>query len=72
MVDVLELAIAKLVLKPGDVLVVKINHTLSHDVLGRARDQVQNNIPKGVQVLLIDNSIDLSVLTQADIEARTH
>lgn len=70
MVDVLELAIAKLTLRPGDLLVVKINHTLEAALADKVGTQIKDHLPNGVRVLLIDNSIELSVLTQADIKAR--
>jgi|GEM_PF-4296324 len=59
----LDYRIARLALAPGDVLVVKIDHTLTADIGGRIREQFERAIGGRNKVLVLDNSIDLSVLT---------
>lgn len=69
--DQLEYRIAKLQLRPGDVLVVKVDHTISAEIGGRIREHFERTVGPDRKVLILDNSIDLSVLTKADIEKRT-
>jgi hypothetical protein len=68
--DDLEFRIAKLELKPGDILVVKIDAHLSDTNRAVLRAQWEPLIPGGHKMLILDRSIELSVLTQSDIEAR--
>lgn len=65
----LEYRIAKLALKPGEILVVKVDHTLDARIGGNIRKHFED-VVKGNRVIIIDNSMDLSVLTKADIEQR--
>lgn len=65
----LEYRIAKLSLEAGDVLVVKINHTISAEIGGKIRESFER-VVRGNRVLILDNSMELSVLTKADIEQR--
>lgn len=58
----LEYRIAKLKLAPGDVLVVKIAHTLTADIGGRIRDHIERATGHD-KVLILDNSMDLSTLS---------
>lgn len=69
----LEYHIAKLRLQPGDLLVVKIDHTISAEICGRIRDHFEAALKaSGIsnRVLVVDNSIELSVLARDEIEKR--
>lgn len=58
-----EFEIARLNLKPGDVLIAKYRGALSRDVAARIRDQMKDAFPEGVRVFVIDQNLDLSVLS---------
>ena len=69
--DDLEYRVGKLSLAPGDVLVAKVDTVLSlaqHDYI---RQNLSASLPEGVTALVLDSRMDLSVLTKADIDART-
>jgi hypothetical protein len=63
-----EFDIAKLKLVPGDVLVVRSARVLSPEQVQRVRDNIRKATPEGVNVLIIDNTFELSVLTRGEIE----
>lgn len=65
-----EFDIAKLRLQAGDVLVVRMQ-PIPHDVAERVRESLAPVLPPGIKVLIIDHDTELSVLTQAEIEARS-
>jgi hypothetical protein len=65
-----ELAIAKLELKPGDVLVLKINRMVSHDVAIRIQEWAKGVVPGGAKVMLLDSTADISVLRAEPGEGR--
>lgn len=69
--EVEKLAIAKLELGPGDVLVVQSKNRVPREVLDRIKTYVEPQLPHGVKILVIDRSVTLSVLTAADIASRT-
>jgi len=58
-----EFRIAKLELEEGDVLIVKGDGQVRLDVLAAV-------LPRGVKILQVPTSLELSVLTKAEIEAR--
>ena len=66
-------AIKRLVIAPGDVLVVKaVDKTLSQNSMNRLSAEVEKYVPAGVKVMVIDQSIELSVLhadEAAEVEA---
>jgi hypothetical protein len=67
----LELRIAKLALAPDDVLVVKINGRVPTDLFHRVASYVRSQIGSDARkILVIDDQVDLSVLTRAEIEGR--
>ena len=69
--DDLEYRVGKLSLAPGDVLVAKVDTVLSlaqHDYI---RQNLSASLPEGVKALVLDSRMDLSILTKADIDART-
>lgn len=70
MIDDLEFRIARLDLRPGDVLVVKVNGpAISGETATAVRRMVNVTIPDH-KVLVLDERLDLAVLTQAEIAAR--
>lgn len=58
----LEYRIARLRLSPGDVLIVKVGHTLDAAIGGRIRELFEKATASRNAVLVIDNSIDLQVI----------
>jgi len=66
-----EYRIAKLELAPGDVLVVKAARASSVADLELVIKYVEPFVPADCKVLAIDGTVDLSVLTRAEIESRT-
>lgn len=58
-----DLRIAKLDLKVGDVLVVKCSGTISDEVAHRVHDGLQKKCPSGTGVMVIDENVDLSILS---------
>lgn len=67
----LEYQIARLALKSGDVLVVKVDHTLNAEIGGRIREHFETVLGNKNKVLIIDNSIDLSVLSEAQMKPQS-
>lgn len=65
-----EFDIAKLRLQAGDVLVVRMA-PITHETADAVRESLQPVLPPGIKVLIIDHDTELSVLTQAEIEARS-
>lgn len=67
--DALDLRIARLRLGPGDVLVVKVDALVSETLGDRIRKYCRES---GVDapILLVDRSVELAVLTRAEIDAR--
>lgn len=63
-------SIAKLQLAPGDILVVRVRGHVSLDTRARAQAAWSPLLPRTVKMLIIDDTIDLEVLTKADIEAK--
>ena len=63
--------IAQLTLAPGDVLVVRSARPLPAETVVRIRDHMRGLVPDDVKIMVIDNTFELSVLTRAEIEART-
>jgi hypothetical protein len=70
MADDLEFRIAKLEVKPGDVLVVKVDDHITRDRALIIQHKLQTRLPKGVKALVLDKGIDLSVLTFDEIQER--
>lgn len=67
----LEFRIAKLKVKPGDMLVAKIADRVSDDVWKRLQGMFKGVLPEGVRVLVLDQGLDLAVLTFDEIERRS-
>jgi hypothetical protein len=67
--DVVTMEIAKLVLAPDDVLVVRVP-TVTHEIADRIQKSMRGLLPAGVRVLVVDTDVELCVLTRAEIETR--
>jgi hypothetical protein len=65
----LEYKIARMDLRPGDILVVKSQHTLSYETVVRIQSDFERVAP-GHKIMVVDKSLDLSILTAAEIEKR--
>lgn len=63
-------SIAKLAISPGDVLVVKVRGIVSPSIAARAHDLWKGFLPPQTKMLVIDDTIDLSILTKAEIEEK--
>lgn len=70
MADDLEYRIAKLKLESGDILILKFDVVLTKEQAARIREDVKHIAP-GTKALILDHHAELSVLTRAEIEART-
>lgn len=46
--------------KPGDVIVVKVKTMLSAEYATHLRDTLAGRLPKGVQVWIIDDTVDVT------------
>lgn len=57
-----ELAIAKLELRPGDVLAVHVDAILDMATVGRIREHLALMLPQGVKAMVIDRGTSLSVI----------
>ncbi len=65
----IEFKIARLEMKPGDVLVIRSKERLPRVMIDRLGDLVKP-ILRGNKCLILDGGLDLAVLTPAEIEAR--
>jgi hypothetical protein len=70
MADDLDFRIAKLEVKPGDVLVVKIATRITDQIAHDLKLRFEARLPDAVKVLVLDSGIDLSVLSFEEIERR--
>lgn len=67
----LTIRIAKLAFKPGDVLVLKIDSHLTMEAKKYLQSVFEPRLPAGVKMMVLERGMDLSVLTQAEIEHRS-
>jgi hypothetical protein len=58
-----EFQIAKLDVQPGDTVVVKTSRPLSAETVRMVGDYVKAKLPLGAKVLVIDSTIELSVVS---------
>lgn len=65
-----DVEIAKLSLAPGDVLVIRLQGRVTDDVQRRVQSILKSKLPEGVNSLVIDSAVDISVLSRAEIEAK--
>lgn len=61
--------IGRLSIKPGDVLVIRLEHVPHVERFAQIRDAFHYHFPN-TPMMMIDKSIDLTVLTREEIEAR--
>jgi hypothetical protein len=64
----IEFQIAKLELRPGDILVVKSARPLSAETAARLR-QILEQAVGGHRCMVLESGLDLSILTIADLQA---
>lgn len=62
MVDITELQVAKLDMKPGDVLIVKSPVALTKEQWEALRESFKIALPKNTRVVFLTSSLELSVL----------
>lgn len=62
--------IARLDLRPGDLLVLKIKERLPMEGMRRVKEMMEGAIG-GHKCLVLEGGADLAILTAADIEAKT-
>lgn len=66
-----EFSISKMQLGPGDILVLRAPVALSFTSAEHIRAYLRQSLPEGQRVLILEPGFELSVLTKADVEART-
>lgn len=70
MPELVEFQIAKLKVESGDLLVLKFNGRMTDEIAMKIKAIAKANLPDGVKTMVIDQSLDLSVLTFEEIESR--
>ena len=70
MADDLEFRIAKLEVKPGDVLVFKFASEFNAEIANHFQKVAENTLPEGSKWLFLGHDCDLSVLTFDEIHSR--
>jgi hypothetical protein len=69
-IDDIEFKIARLDLRPGDILVVKCETKVTPE-MARRMQEVITQVARGNRALILEKGTDLSILTAAEIEARS-
>lgn len=69
MTDDLEYRIAKLEVKPGDVIVFKTDRVLSLDQINHVRECIKRVLP-GIQALILDKGAEISLITGDELRKR--
>lgn len=69
-IDDIEFKIARLDLRPGDILVFKCKERLPSEAVARMRYDVGKYLG-GHRALVLDGGLDIAVLTAAEIESRS-
>lgn len=69
-IEDIEFKIARLDLRPGDILVVKCETKLTAD-MARRMQEVITRVTRGHRTLILEKGTDLAILTAAEIEARS-
>lgn len=59
-------SIARLDVKPGETLVVKIPESLTAQQVGVVAEAVRDQLPDGVKVLVLGGSVELEVIGRTD------
>lgn len=68
--DDIEFKIARLDLRPGDILVIRCKQHLPMETIARMRAAFLP-VTKDHKIMVLDGDMDLAVLTAAEIEARS-
>jgi hypothetical protein len=63
----LEYQIARLELRPGDILVIKLAAKLSHHAIATIKSDLDRLMPE-YRAIILDGGMDLSVLSRAQID----
>ena len=63
--DEIEFQIARLEMRPGDALVARVTRIVPSEAMSRIRAYLERCLP-GTKVLVIDSSLELSVITKAE------
>lgn len=66
-----EYRVGRLTIAPGDALVVKVDRMITTKIAERLRKYAGAVVPEGTKILIIDQGIDLTILTREEIEQRT-
>ncbi len=61
----IEFEIARLEMKPGDILAARVTHIVPSEAVARIRAYLERALP-GTKVLVIDATLDLSVVSKAE------
>jgi hypothetical protein len=69
-IDDIKFKIARLDLRPGDILVVKCSDLLTREATVHLHEVIQRIIP-GQKALILEHGMDLAILTAAEIAERT-
>lgn len=69
-IDDIEFKIARLDLRPGDILVVKCRDRLTRETVVRLQEVIRATAP-GHKGLILERGMDLAILTAAEIELRS-
>lgn len=69
-IDDIEFKIARLDLRPGDILVLKLRDQVPTWEMDRFR-KIMQEITGDHKCLVLENGVDLAILTAAEIEARS-
>ncbi|MDP2377781.1 hypothetical protein [Reyranella sp.] len=64
--DVIRVEVAKLEARKGDTVVVRFQGALPAEVVARATAHLEERLPEGVKVLILDRGSDLHVVRPAD------
>ncbi len=69
-INAMSVEIAKLNVRPGDVLVLRCNEIISSEMALRLRERFEGHLPEGIKMIVIDKTLSLAVLTREEIESR--
>ncbi|SHJ71170.1 hypothetical protein SAMN05444159_1290 [Bradyrhizobium lablabi] len=69
-IDDIKFKIARLDLRPGDILVLKLKDRIPRDAVDSFRKTLRA-VTGGHKCLVLENGADLAILTAAEIEARS-
>lgn len=67
---VAELQLARLSPRHGDILIAKLDGLMTGEAHRRLMENIAPHLPPGVRLLIIDKSVELSIMTREQIEQR--